>query len=289
MIRDDATSHGPSVTNTARVTWTSLPGTHSSSLSPYTPLGVERTGSTSDAGGSANTYNTSGSATVAVNTSAVTKSLTGTSATHTAGSQVTIGETTDFTLAVTVPDGDLGTVTVTDVLPGWPCLRTGIGHAGSGSFAGTWTGSPALFAAQMSGNNVNFVFEDMSVSSGPGTSDNTFGVTITARVADVPGNQAGTTLSNIGRVTVAGTQFNSPPVDLTVVVPALSVTKSFTPMRPPQTTLSPSGSPSPTRAPRPPTTPWSPTWSTVRCSGMSPRIRWPDGPPQRSPRGTTCS
>ncbi|MCC6183179.1 MAG: DUF11 domain-containing protein [Microthrixaceae bacterium] len=229
VVRDDATSFGPSVINTARATYTSLPGTHSSSLSPYSPLGVERTGSTADPGGAANTYNRTGTSTVAVNSSTVTKSLVSTSASHTSGSSVTIGETATFRLDVTVPDGNLGDVTVTDVMPAGLTYVAGSAAIIPGSFAGTWTGSPALPAAQMSGNNVNFVFPNMSVTSGPGTSDNTFAITLTARVADVPGNAAGTTLPNVGRVTVAGTQFNSVPVNLTVVVPALSVTKTFTP------------------------------------------------------------
>ena len=229
VVDDDATSFGAAVTNTARATYSSLPGPQGSSLSPYNSLGVQRTGSTSDIGGSANTYNRTGQASVTVNASDIDKSLSSTSAPHTSSNDVTIGETATFTLDVTLPEGDLGTVTVTDLLPAGLVYLPGSASLDATGFAGTWSGSPSLPAAQMSGNNVNFVFEDMVVASGPGSTDNTLHVTLTARVADVAGNTAGTTLTNTARVTVGGSQFNSNGVPLDVVVPALTVLKSFTP------------------------------------------------------------
>lgn len=229
VVGDDAASGGASVTNSAAVTWSSIAGPQGSSLSPYNTLGVQRTGSSTDVGGAANTYSRTGTASVTVNQSQIAKSLTSSSSTATNGANVTIGETATFSLAVTVPDGNLGDVTVTDLLPAGLTYVPGSATLDRGSFAGTWTGSPTLPAAQTSGNNISFVFEDMAVASGPGAADNSFTIELTARVTDVGSNTAGATLANTARVTVAGTQFNSSPVTLTVVVPHLTLTKTFAP------------------------------------------------------------
>lgn len=229
IVRDDATSFGATATNTAAVTYTSLAGPQGSSLSPYNTLGVQRTGSTTDTGGTANTYRRTGSASVTVNATTITKSLTGSSATHTTGDDLTIGEVGTYSIQVSLPEGDLGDITVTDLLPTGLVYVDGSASIDATDFAGSWDGFPALPTAQSAGGNVSFTFDDVTVDSGPGTSDNTLDLTLSARVADVPTNSSGTRLENTARVTIGGSQFNSSPVGIDVVVPELSLVKRFAP------------------------------------------------------------
>jgi len=224
IVDADATSFGPDIVNTASAQWTSQPGSPSSA-SPHNTLGVERTGDPSDAGGSANTYRSQASAPVTVNSASVTKALTGTSATHTTGSDLTIGEVATFAITVALPEGALGQVVVTDLLP------AGLAHVeGTVSVDQTGlAGSLGTVSTTTAGNDIVVTFSDVVVDSSPSTTDNTIVVTLDAIVTDVPGNVDGTVLENRGRVTVAGSQFTSDPVTVTVVQPQLVVSKTVEP------------------------------------------------------------
>ena len=72
---NDSTTPGQAVTNTAQVTYTSLPGNVTSPLSPYNAASTERTGSTADPGGTVNDYLDSGSTIVTVRSNSVAGSV----------------------------------------------------------------------------------------------------------------------------------------------------------------------------------------------------------------------
>lgn len=228
-ITSAAGGAGPTVTNTVETTYTSLAGAQSPSLSPYNTLAVQRTGEVTDIGGAANTYRRSGSAAVTVNASTITKSLISTSAAHTSGNEVTIGETATYALDVALPEGNLGTVVITDLLPPGMAYVAGSATIDLAGFEGSYTGSPAVPTPTVVGDNVVFGFDNVVVNSGAGTTDNVIRLTLAAQVTDVASNTADHVLANTGRVVVSGTQFNSTPVNLTVVAPALSLTKTFSP------------------------------------------------------------
>lgn len=223
-VNSNAASLAPAVSNTARAAWTSQPGTPASA-SPHNTLGVERTGDTADVGGTANNYRANATANVTVNSTSVTKALTSTSAGHTAGTQVTIGETATFAITVALPEGELGPVTVTDLLPAGLVFVPGSVTVDESQLDGS-LGTTTISTA---GNNVVVGFSDVVVTPTPSTEDNIVTVTLTARVADVPSNSNGTTLANVARVTTAGSQFDSDPVTLTVVEPVLTLGKSVSP------------------------------------------------------------
>ncbi len=62
---------GSVFTNIASLNWTSLPGNVTSPQSPYNAVSTERTGNTGNPGGAANTYSTTGSANVTVNSNSL--------------------------------------------------------------------------------------------------------------------------------------------------------------------------------------------------------------------------
>src|SRR5581483_941081 len=62
---------GSVFTNIASLNWTSLPGNVTSPQSPYNAVSTERTGNTGNPGGAANTYSTTGSGNVTVNSNSL--------------------------------------------------------------------------------------------------------------------------------------------------------------------------------------------------------------------------
>lgn len=237
---------GSTVTNTAVVTGSSLPGDVTTTQSPYNNFAVERTGNTADPGGAVNDYRATSSAGVLVAGGATTKSLVSTSAPSTTGSNVTIGETVTYRILVTLPEGDLGTVTVRDNLP------NGLQYV-QNSTTVTTTGAPLAnaFNGTLPAPTVNLdsvtptdgadpvlTFTGVSVVGDNDGTNNSFYVDLQARVLDVAGNKGddtstgpneATSLSNTGSVTVASTTTTSAPSVVTVVEPRISITKAFSP------------------------------------------------------------
>lgn len=223
------------ITNTAVTTWTSLPGDVTTPQSPYNGTSTERTGSTTDPGGAANDYRSSDPAAITTGGSTVAKSLTATSAAHTAGSNVTIGEIVTYTIDVTLPEGIVPSLTVTDVLPMGLTYVPGTAVVDpAGSFGGTLTpGDPALSGGSGSGDDLIISFSTITVTADNNAANNVLSIQLQARVLDVPGN-AGvgtqTTLDNSAQTQIGVTPPNgTPPVTITVVEPQLAITKTFLP------------------------------------------------------------
>jgi uncharacterized repeat protein (TIGR01451 family)/fimbrial isopeptide formation D2 family protein len=109
---------GSSYTNTATLTWTSLPGDTTDPLSLFSTVAYERTGNTGDPGGSANTYSDSDDSTVTVNQPAPTKTVVTTSESGTTGTaRLAIGEIVRYRVVVTIPEGVTPNVSIRDTLP----------------------------------------------------------------------------------------------------------------------------------------------------------------------------
>jgi len=235
---DAALVAGSGITNTVDVTWTSLPGDDPSS-SPYTDGDVQRTGDDGP-GGALDDYATSDSAALDPVPSTVAKEFVEGDFAHTSGSDLTIGETATYQLTVTLPEGDIGNVTITDVIP------SGLAYVGNSvtvnaaGFGGT-LGSPQVNldpAGGSSGDNLVLTFDgDTGDGSGPGVSSDptdgttgtTFIITYDLRVLDVAGNSRGDQLVNSATVTVAGSSSDPDSATVTLVEPDVTITKSFDP------------------------------------------------------------
>lgn len=237
---------GPNVSNTATATYSSLPGDVTTSQSPFNNFAVERTGDTADPGGSVNDYRSSSTAPVLVSGATPTKSLVSTSAPSTTGNDVTIGETVHYRILVALPEGNLGTVTVTDQLPnGLQYIQNTATVTTSGApltspFNGTLP-TPSVnldSVTPTNGADPILTFSGVTVAGDNDPTNNSFFVDLEARVLDVASNRGddpatgpneATQLSNVGAVTIAGTTTASPPVVTPVVEPIMQITKSFTP------------------------------------------------------------
>ncbi len=102
---------GSTIHNVGTTKWTSISGSGDAGGTQYNPLGVERTGDTTDPGTSQNVYATNASADVGTPTPSFTKALTAPAATSQA-----IGSVYQYDLKVTVPEGTTRAVHFTDTL-----------------------------------------------------------------------------------------------------------------------------------------------------------------------------
>ncbi len=117
---DSSVSPGQVITNTANLAWTSLPGDVTSPQSTFNTLSTERTGDTSNPGGTDNDYRASGPANVTILSGPV-KSLASTSEAHTGvvgGTEsVAIGEIVRYRLVFQLPEGTATNFQLQDQLP----------------------------------------------------------------------------------------------------------------------------------------------------------------------------
>ena len=108
---------GDVITNTAEVTWTSLPGDEvTTPRSTYNSLAVERTGDTSGPGTTANDYLASDGADVTIFSPTADKIITGTNHTFTAGTNVAVGEQVSYSSSFTIPEGTSTAAVLVDTL-----------------------------------------------------------------------------------------------------------------------------------------------------------------------------
>jgi large repetitive protein len=214
---------GAIVANTSNLTYTSLPGSRGTGdVAPGLSGAVdgERDGS-----GAVNDYRAQASASFTVAGPTFAKTLRGTSAAHTAGSDVTIGETVTYALAVTLPEGTTPALRVVDSLPaGLGYLAASVDRTG---FLGT-VPEPTINATIGVGGDVTLDFGETLVTPDNDPTNNTFVVVVTARVLDEPGNVGvapRTALDNQATLSVGGTTIAATPVTVTVTEPKLSIDK----------------------------------------------------------------
>ena len=234
------TSYNPvsSFANTAKISWTGLPG------SPP----QERTGADGPGSG-LNNYAGASTATVQPAFPKIVKTLVATSEAATTAPNATIGEILTYDLLVTIPEGSNAGFSVSDEIPAGMKFVPGslqVFTANGGTPATTLT-SPfngTLGAETDTGGTGDGV--DVTATFGP-TTNNADGLTtndsivvrLQARVLDVAGNvgfgSGQTTLDNRGVVQLAGsTPVASNVVASPVVEPHLTMNKSISPNTAPQ-------------------------------------------------------
>lgn len=239
------------LTNTARLTYTSLPGTNGTLIPPGNPTGSttpgvpgtatgERDGSGAPSTTSLNNYFGSSSAAVTVPTPTVAKSVLDTSVPETQSGQfdpnvvdLTIGEQVTFRLVVTLREGTT-TAVLTDNLPFAPGVLEYI-RAHVVSIGGNITGSSIPVGGLGIPTDTNgdgipdlVTFNFGTVVNAPDNvtnADDQIVVEVVARAVDVPANQSGVRMTN-GAVLNYQTGTAASSADVEIVEPTLLIDKS---------------------------------------------------------------
>lgn len=169
-------------------------------------------------------------ATTRLNVTSIDKALTDTSAAHTSGADLAVGEVATYELTVRLPEGDdLGTVTVTDLVPAGMAYVPGSLTLDTTGFQGLLVVSDVNLddGPATEGAPLIVTFDDVEVDATGDAAAATFTLTFDVQLLDVAGNVDGTVRTNTASVTVAGATTSSNPVEVTVVEPVLDITKTF--------------------------------------------------------------
>ena len=218
------------VTNTANLTYTSEPFSVDTQVTPNNPAAYERTGNTTDPGGSANNLSASGSASFTPPLTVV-KAISGLGQSFLAGNRVAIGEQVHYRVTVTVPQGTTPTASLSDALPPGLAIVSLDGLTpSSGSLSTSIAGGFAQVLANAQaglpagGGSANFDFGTLTNTDTDSSTAETITLDYTVVVLNVAGNQSGTTLTNAATFHVpAGSATASAPA-VTVETPVLQLT-----------------------------------------------------------------
>jgi fimbrial isopeptide formation D2 family protein/uncharacterized repeat protein (TIGR01451 family) len=227
---------GETITNTVALTSTSLPGLNQD-LSPDT-TGV------SDGTDRERSRSAGSSVTLSTGQGAFSKALFATSATHTSGEDITIGEIISYTLIVDLPEGTIRNLVLTDDLPagldyeGFTVITDAAQSGGllTQDFAGT-VPSITVTGGAGSGDDVTLTFDsDVVVTGDNNAANNRFLVVVRVRALDEPGMvglipPGQTTLTNTAAMRYTdGSNITRTFTDtetVRVVEPQLTITKNI--------------------------------------------------------------
>ena len=232
---DESVTPHMTITNTAHVAWTSLPGDVTANQIGDIDGSTERTGNTDNPGGALNDYRNQGAVDVHVPSATVSKSLTHTDQDSTTGDNVAIGEVLTYAVVITVPEGTMPGATVVDTLP------AGLAYVGCDSIAPSHlpeTPSDVSLAPNdfayvcanptVTGNGGQVTFDLGTVTNANTDNETPETITITykAVVLNVPTNLRGQPLHNNVLVSWTGGSASAAAEDVTVVEPAMTMTKT---------------------------------------------------------------
>ena len=221
-------SHRGRITNTANLAWTSVPGDTTTPQSTYVISSTERTGDASNPGGGLNNYSASSSATVTTNTPAIGKTLVATSFPNTTGTNVAIGETITYSLAITVPEGVTNNAVVTDTLPSGLAIVT---NTVSSTLASALSLSGAITPTiTNSGGTAVFDLGTITNADVDNATPEVIRIDYAVVVLNAVGNTRNVTRANSVRMTYSSGALG--PVtapNVKIVEPTLSVTKTANP------------------------------------------------------------
>ncbi|MFI7838857.1 VCBS domain-containing protein [Pseudomonas asiatica] len=177
------------------------------------------------------------------------------SATHTTGSNLVIGESITYDIVVTLPEGATGSLRINDLIP--PGLRLdprfngNLGYqiistaAGSGALSADFNGALNVNPVTLDGSDgadLVLVFGSAGASADNVVGNNSFVIRLVLVASNVTGNQQGTTLNNGAQLVYSDPDGDTPngasAVDrtinsaqqpaVTIVEPTLSVTQQVT-------------------------------------------------------------
>jgi LPXTG-site transpeptidase (sortase) family protein len=167
----------------------------------------------------------------------IAKQLTATSASHTSGTDVAIGEEITYDLLLTFPEGTTSADTVLDDLPtglaivsGTPQVITTAATSGgvlTADFNGT-IGTQTITLVAGDGGSVTFGFTNVVVAGDNDSTNNSILLQFRAQVSNIVGNQGGVILANTATNQVgAGAPTASNTVNVTVVEPSITFGKTI--------------------------------------------------------------
>ena len=216
-----ATTVNSALTNTARLTWTTLPGATAG----------ERTGADGPTG-TPNNLALDSTATITPNSS-VSKVVTATGLADTAGATDTaVGEDTTWTITARLPEGTItGGFTITDTLPTGLAYKPGSAAVNTAGFAGTLPGAPTLTtpATGTGGGTLTWRWTGTTtIPANVGSMGNTFRLTFQTTTRNLATNIAGTLLTNNTAIQLTGGS-NRPGTGATVTVvePLIGIAKNI--------------------------------------------------------------
>ena len=187
------------IPNSARVTWTSLPGL-TGTPGASNPTGSSTPGATGTATGERNGSGGAGSLNDYTTLSSISTSLANpVSVVKQAPDPLiyTIGQTITYPIVVTLPEGTALSLRVTDTLP--QGLAYEAYSVNSSGFNGTVTTSPSVATVgtpTTGSSTTTFTFGDTLVTASAASGTSAFTINVTARVLDIAQNQIGDTKTN---------------------------------------------------------------------------------------------
>ncbi|WDY56118.1 VCBS domain-containing protein [Pseudomonas sp. PSKL.D1] len=177
------------------------------------------------------------------------------SASHTTGSNLVIGESMTYDIVVNLPEGFTGSLRINDLIPpglrldprfngnlGFQIITTVAGSAALGAdFNGTLNVNPVTLDGS-DGADLMLVFSSAGATADNDTGNNSFVIRLVLVASNVPGNQQGTTLNNGAQLVYSDPDGDTPngtaPAErsvisaqqpsVTIVEPTLTVTQQIT-------------------------------------------------------------
>ncbi len=235
---DPLAASGLTISNTATMTWTSLPGTGGTTGNPTgsnTPGGSgSTTGERTGVGGTPNLLTSS--STIATTLAAPTIVKSGGPAT------VAVGDTLTYNLVTTLAEGTTKALVISDLLPsgltytGSSVITSAAASSGllTADYAGAGTLAVPVLNAPATGGPVTFTFGDTVNPADGIATNNKVLVRVTARVRNIaPANIRGSVIANTATVTytnpntgLAATTAPTAAVNSTIIEPRLSLAET---------------------------------------------------------------
>ena len=220
------------VTNTASLSYTSLPGsgtavnsTGSSTPGPDGSITGERNGS-----GGVNDYAVTDNATVTITEPAISKIVLSTNQSSTFGSDVLVGEEVEYELGFAVVEGTSTTVAVTDHFPAGMALVSFDSITASPtlstSVAGGFTAALANVSISAGGTDFTIDLDTITNTDTDNATAETIHIRFTAVVLNHAAVQDGVDLVNSATVFYAGGDVTTTAPAVSVVEPLLTATKT---------------------------------------------------------------
>ncbi|HMV68702.1 MAG TPA: hypothetical protein PKA64_17755, partial [Myxococcota bacterium] len=225
-VLPDRTPGADAVLPDATLTWTGQPGDQRTSVSPYSTLAVERTGSQADPGGAANTYRVQAGARLPVTSATLALADEQLSTDLLGAEEIGAGEQIVRTYRVTVPEGTANGLMLQVTLP--PSVSLTSARLDRSAFEGTIGNDPTPTLTAGPGAVVAMPFGAVTLPSRPGTRTSSFDVVLTTQVALDPNTWSADDLAWDAQLlvgaTVVGAQID--PVRVVHAEPRFSLTVS---------------------------------------------------------------
>lgn len=218
---------GQVINNGGRVEWESLDGDQGTPISTFNNNSYERTGDANDPG-QENNYNHVDDAEITIN-GGIDKVLTN-------SGPYTIGDLVEYRIDVTLPEGELADLVITDQLPtGLELVSSSIVWTGFRNDAANPLNTDPT-SSPSSGDTGSLVWDftgaddtnPIVIPDDNDSDNNSFSITVRARVENIAANDSGDVLTNHVSMNFGGSTVVEDPTDpsITLVEPQITTTKT---------------------------------------------------------------